>query len=189
MLRPIRFITCLMAASTVSIPAIITPQIYRNAEFGIELPVPQGSVLCPALPGEHDHGPLFLLRTDSAKGCNDPEGNRTFGVFASFNAASATSTVSKYVSVACKETYQGKCRSAPRNLGFEGHPSMAVMADLAGGWIDISVVCQAGKPDQEYHPSQKVNYEAILHTRAQYLEGDLRIFRTFLKTIRLSPAP
>lgn len=169
--------------------ATYEPQTYRNEEFGITLPVPEGVLLCAHRDEEHDHGPVMVLDRSEAKGCNDKEGGRIIGVFASFNAAQATKTLRKLLQADCSDISKGKCNSAPSHMTLKGLPSMAARVNRADGWIDIFVVAQAGKPDPAFDASvPSVNYELWLHTRPAQLEKDLRIFRSVLATIRLSPA-
>jgi hypothetical protein len=166
------------------------PQIYRNAEFGITLPVPGGVMLCASPKGERDHGPLMVLDPSQAKGCNDAEGGRIVEVFASFNAVQATKTLKKLLQSECTGAGKGQCQPAPTGLQIGGLHSAAGSVSDSNGWIDIIVVTQAGKPDPAFDASvPSVNYVLRLHTREEHREADLRTFRTVLQTIKLFPAP
>jgi len=184
----------IVAANVVVVAVVLSaatyePQTYRNEEFGITLPVPEGVLLCPHPEDEHDHGPVMVLDRSEAKGCSDAEGGRIIEVFASFNAAQATKTLRKLLQSDCSDISKGKCNSAPPHMTLKGLPSMAARVNRADGWIDIFVVAQAGKPDPAFDASvPSVNYELWLHTKRDQLEKDLRIFRSVLATIRLSPA-
>ncbi len=186
----------LVAAAVVVLAGLLSaatdnrPQLYRNQEFGITLPVPEGVLLCRNPEGEHDHGPVMVLHPSEAKDCNDAEGGRIVEVFASFNAEQATKTLSMLLQSECTDTAKGKCRPAPPHLRMGGRPSAEARVNCSDGWIDIFVVTQAGKPDPAFDASvPSVNYVLRLHTRPEHLEGDLRVFRTVLQTIRLSPPP
>jgi hypothetical protein len=184
--------TMLVAAAVMAVASLSAatdkPQIYRNEEFGITLPVPEGVLLCPNPDGEHDHGPVMVLDRSEAKGCNDAEGGRIVEVFASFNAVQATKTLRKLLQSECTDTAKGGCRLAPPDLRISGMRSAAGRVNRSGRWIDIFVVTQAGKPDPAFDASvPSVNYVLWLHTRPERLEEDLRTFRAVLATIRLSP--
>lgn len=168
------------------------PRIYRNTEFGITLPVPRGAFLCPIPQNEHDHGPVFLLGANvGAQDCRDVdevEQHRYIEVFAGYNAAYATKTLPLLLRSDCKYMVKGPCGAPPSNLRVTGLHSLAARGNGWDGWVYILVETQAGKPDIEFDPRvPSVNYSLTLHTRPQNLEGDLRIFRQVLRTIRLSP--
>lgn len=163
--------------------------IFRNEEFGITLPIPDGALLCPVPENEHIHGPVMLLGTSVAKGCSDLEQSRSIDVFASFNKIEDTKTLAKFLKSQCTGVFKGKCLPAPPHLGIEGMRSAAGRVNHSDGWIDILVVTQAGKPDLLFDASvPSINYDLHLHTNREHLENDLRVFRSVLETIRLSPA-
>jgi hypothetical protein len=166
------------------------PQVYRNAEFGIALPVPVGVMLCPTLKDEHDHGPLMLLDRFQAKRCTDAEWGRFISVFAMYNAADITKTLNSFLQSECADpdTGKGECGPAPPHLQIGGMRSAAGTVNHSNGWMDIIVVTQAGKPNPGFDASvPSVNYVMRLRTRQEHQEADLRTFRTVLQTIQLSP--
>jgi hypothetical protein len=168
------------------------PQVYRNEEFGIMLPVPYGALLCPTPDDEHDHGPTVLLGTNVVKknACSDMAHSRSIDIFAGYNAADATKKLQDYFKSECTtETVKTRCRPAPSNLQIDRLPSMSGRMNLSDGWIDIIVVTQAGKPDPDFDASvPSVNYDLRLHTTTKHLKDDLPIFRKVLETVKLSPA-
>ncbi|MGB0036010.1 MAG: hypothetical protein WBP79_11105 [Candidatus Acidiferrales bacterium] len=189
MVRSIPVATAVMVLAALLSAATDKPPIYRNEEFGITLPVPDGALLCPNPDGEHDHGPVMVLNRFEAKGCNDAEGGRIIEVFASFNAMQATKTLNKLLQSQCIDIAKGKCQSAPPQMTLKGLPSMSARVNRTDGWIDIFVVTHAGKPDPAFDASvPSVNFVLWLHTRPEHMEKDLRVFRIVLETIRLSPA-
>ena len=164
------------------------PELYRNEEFGIAVSAPTGALLCPTLENEHDHGPIFILGPAQAKACDDVEGNRTIVVFAGYNAAEVSKRLDDFLKWICANVANGHCRPAPSGLQITGLPSKAARVNHSDGWIDIIVVTQAGKPDPNFDASVPlINYDLRLHTKARFLDEDLRIFRAVLATIRLSP--
>jgi hypothetical protein len=163
-------------------------RVYRNQEFGITLPVPEEVLLCPNPEGEHDHGPVMILNRSEAKGCNDAEGGRFIEVFASFNAIPATKTLNTLLESQCTNIAKGNCQPAPPHMTLKGLTSRAARVNRTDGRIDIFVVTQEGKPDPAFDASvPSVNYDLWLHTTPDHLEGDLRIFRSVLQTVQLSP--
>ncbi|HYW67625.1 MAG TPA: hypothetical protein VFB10_13035 [Candidatus Dormibacteraeota bacterium] len=182
-------VAALLATATASIFArSVGPEVYRNEEFGITAPVPEGALLCPTPQNEHDHGPLFLLGTRDSKRCQDVERQRAIDVFASYNAIQATKTLDKFLRSECRNTFKAECRPAPSGLQVNGLPSKAARVSCPDGWIDIFVVTQAGKPAPDFDASvPSVNYDLSLHTTPGHLKEDLPIFRAVLATIQLSP--
>ncbi len=161
-------------------------QIYRNEQFGIVLPVPDGTVLCPQLTGL-DHGPVILLGNSDVKSCMNPD-HRSIGVFAGYNAADVTKHLADYMKWECENAEKRPCEQPPSDLKVPGLHSMAARVNDPNGRIEILVVTQAGKPDPDFDPTvPSVNYDLRLRTRSEHMEADLTVFRHVLQTIRLSP--
>lgn len=185
----------LVASAAVVVAALVSaatdkPQVYRNEEFGITLSVSKELLLCPTPNDEHDHGPVLLLGTTKTNDCSDIASHRSIDVFASFNEIEDTKTLPKFLKSECTGAFKGKCLPAPPHLDIDGMRSAAARVNHSDGWIDILVVTQAGKPDPLFDASvPSINYDLHLHTRPEHLEKDLRVFRSVLETIRLSPAP
>jgi hypothetical protein len=174
-----------LMAAFMSNAATAKQQVYRNEEFGITLSIPDSALLCPIPEGEHDHGPVMLLGTAKANGCSDVVSSRSIWIFAGYNAADDTKKLQDFLKWQCG----GPCLPPPSGLRVTGLASAAARVNRSEGWIDIIVVTQAGKPDPNFDPSVPlINYDLRLHTRPEHLEKDLRVFRTVLETVRLSPA-
>ena len=166
----------------------VGPQVYRNGEFGVTIPIPTNALLCSFPEDEHDHGPLLLLGGADPKACDDQERSRYIVIFASYNAVDATKRLGDYLASECTGIGRGPCRLAPRDLQIAGMRSKAGRVNRTDGWIDIFVVTQAGKPDPQFDATvPSVNYELMLHTSARHLDEDLHTFREVLSTVRLSP--
>ncbi len=152
------------------------------------LRVPMGATLCIPPKSEHDHGPYMLLSSTNRAGCHDLEHNRSISVFASYNVAAETKTLARLLQSDCTEIAKAPCQPAPPSLSIPGLRTSAGMAGRSGGWVDVFVVTQAGKPDPEFDSSvPSVNYELALRTRRPELQSDLRVFSEVLRTIRISP--
>jgi hypothetical protein len=184
-----RMLVTVVAVAAVLSVAATKPYIYRNPEFGITLPVPEGAFLCNTRKDEHDHGPVMLLGVADTKGCYDmTEEKRHIEVFASYNAVDETKTLKNLFEWQFSGPLQGKRCSAPPHLEINGLACMAGRINRANGVIVIFVVTQAGKPDPAFDPTvPTVNYELMLYTRPEHLKEDLQIFRKVLRTVRLSP--
>jgi hypothetical protein len=164
-------------------------EVYRNDEFGIVLPVPDGLRLCPTPTSEHDHGPVLIVGNTSEKVCHDPEHSRAIHIFAGYNAADVTKKLHDFLTWECVHIAGTPCRPAPKGLKISGLSSEAARAEYRDGWIDIIVVTQAGKPDPAFDASvPSINYSVRLHTMPDRLEQDLRVFRLVLTAVQLSPA-
>ncbi len=163
------------------------PRTYHNEEFGITLPVPEHTLLC-AFPPQHDHGPVFMLGGANNQACFGLERNRAIVIYASYNASDTTKKLLDFLSWECNGIAKGPCGLPPEGLRVKGRTAAAARVDGADGWLNIFVVTQAGKPDPAFDPSvPSINYDLSLHTTAEHLDEDLRIFRAILATIRLSP--
>ena len=167
----------------------MSQEIARNSEYGITLPVPDGTLYCPPSKNVHSHGPVLLLGSRDLKNCSPlDENSRYIGVFASGNAVIRTKTLSGFLKYWACNNDQNPCIAAPKDLNIRGMPSMAARVNRSNGWIDISVVTQAGKPDPAFDATvPSINYYLGLHTNPEHLEEDLRIFRVVLQTIKISP--
>lgn len=175
------------------VPGNARPRLYRNVEFGMTMPIPDGVVACTAPPGEHDQGPTFLLGHAAKKACNDLnriERSRYIEVFAGYNAVNATKTLPRFFRSQCRATGGVTCSAAPTEIRIPHMRTMAGEVAQPNGWLDVILVVQAGKPDTAFDPNVPfVNYDLRLHTRREDLRNDLSIFREVLRTIRLSPPP
>lgn len=174
------------------VPGNARPRVYRNAEFGMTMPIPDG-VACMAPPGEHDQGPTFLLGHAGKEACDDLdriERSRYIEIFAGYNAVDATKTLPRFFRSQCRATGGVTCSTAPMEIGIPHMRTMAGEVAHPNGWVDVIVVVQAGKPDPAFDPNVPfVNYDLRLHTRREDLRNDLSTFREVLRTIRLSPPP
>jgi len=177
----------IIAASQV-IAASPSPQVYRNEEFGIEFPIPNGAQRCPVPKDERDHGPVFILGSTSPVGSVDLKHSRSIVIFAGANAEDTTKKLHDYLAHEVELLGKDTRRKKLRNLQIAGFACESARVDRSDGWIDIIVVTQAGKPDLAFDPSvPSINYFFGLHTTAGDLEVDLKSFRAILEKIRLSP--
>ena len=163
------------------------PEIYRNEEFGIEFPVPNGAHLIPCPDDVHDHGPVFTLGSTQAPVVLDLEQIRAISIFACFNCCDETRKLHDLM--VCDVSVFGKkaTRSIPLGLTITSLPCEAARIDHADGWIDVIVDTQAGKLDHLDPEVPSINYTLRLHTTAANLAGDLRPFRAILENIHLPP--
>jgi hypothetical protein len=184
-----RILAFLFASLFFSVQAPKT-QVYRNDEFGITVPVPEGTLFCVPRKDQHDHGPIFLPGSSDPSACDDIDHNRYVLIFASYNAIRDTKRLHDFFKDQCTGIGGGPCHQAPEGLRIPGMATKVGRVNRPDGWIDIIVVTQAGKPAPDFDPSvPSVNYDLTLHTKPRYLEEDLRVFRAVLSAVRLSPPP
>jgi len=179
-------VIALFAAVTATHVPVGTPKpnVYRNPEFGIVLMVPAGALLCHIPADEHDHGPYMLLDGTSEQGCHDLEHNRSIDLFARYNVTADTAKLSEFLDQECTGVGGRACGLAPAGLRVPGLRSMAGKVERSDGWIDVFVVTQVAGSNGTV---PGVNYAFTLRTTASELDKDLGVFRTVLRTVRLSP--
>lgn len=165
--------------------------LYHNEEYGITVIYPKDLTLCQVPKDEHDHGPLLIIDPVLAKGCNDADGGRFIEIFASCNCFEDTKMLPDFLKHMCKlYSAKDKCLPAPKDLDISGTLSLAARVDSSNDWVSIIVVTQAGDSDPQFDLSvPSVNYDIRLHTKRQFLERDLSVFRAVLHTLKLSPNP
>ncbi len=162
------------------------PKIYRNDEFGVRLPVPKAGFLCASPRDEHEHGFVILLGSGRSENCRSAGYHRSVVLFAFGNALDDTKHLAGLLNMEC-EIAEG-CQSGPAGLEIAGLPTASGRVKGPDGWIELVVVTQAGKPSG-YEPNEpSVNYIFSLYTRPEYLEEDLKVFRTILQTVKLPSA-
>jgi len=164
---------------------------YRNLEYGIVLPIPRGTLPCipPLYEGNGaDHGPQILLGTNDASLCSKSSGKRYVNVFASYNSSYPPMSLQTLLATECQFTFNAACAPAPADLRFGKLKSVAGRLNRPDGSIEIIVAAQAGNPSPNVDASApSISYEASFHTDLQHFEEDLLVFRTLLKTIRITP--
>lgn len=188
-IRLFRLLTALVFSLT-AIGTFSQSQFYRNREFGISLPIPQGTLACisPVYQGNGiDHGPQILLWPIDASFCSKSSGKRYVGIFAG-PMTDDWKTLHGHLESLCEDDGKRACSAAPTGLQINGLQSKAGRLDHPDGTIEIIVVTAAGRPDPDYDPKVPLfNYSLSLDTDAQHLDDDLKIFRVILQTIRISP--
>lgn len=91
----------LLTLSLSPVREIAATQVYRNEEFGISVPIPDGAQLCSIPEDEHTHGPLLVLGNAGPAACNDYPHNRYIVIFAGYNAADVTKRLGDYLRWEC----------------------------------------------------------------------------------------
>lgn len=157
---------------------------YVNDEFAIYLPAPSEGFLCPVPQNEHNHGFIILLGGGDPKNCHDDVRHRYLSVFAFYNVTDDTEHLAGLLKMGC-EAFGGACQPGPPGLQVPGLESITGKVSLTAGWIQIIVATQAGAP---IPPSREpgVDYLFDLRTKPDHLEADLKVFRSILKTVKLS---
>jgi hypothetical protein len=161
--------------------------IYHNPEFGIDLRVPREGLLCSNRKSEHDHGFVILLGGADAQGCSDDSHHRSVVLFAFGNVLDETKHLDGLLRMGCKSA-GGRCEPGPGGLGIPGLASATGRVKHNGGWIDLIVATQAGRPSTLDPNEPSTNYVFYLHTHTDHLAEDVKVFREILQTVKLPSA-
>jgi len=164
-------------------------EVYRNKEFGINVSVPHDLPTCSGATDQHDHGIAIYLDPSDARGCGVLEGRRSVSIFASYNVADETRTLTDYLNWTCHDVLKGQCVAAPKGLRIAGLPSAARQVNRSDGWIAVVVLAQGGRvPNQRPDDfTGAVNYSVTLRTDQAHLGDDLSKLEGLLRNLRLNP--
>ena len=180
---PLLVLTALTAQS----PAQI--RVYRNSQFGFEVPIPRGLYLFrPHEMNGIDHGRQFFFKPTSVEDCNNGGCDRYIEVDAYYNTLEDTAKLHDFLEHECTVFGGVECLQPPEDLKVRGLASESARVKLPNGRVELLVVTQAGRPTPDFDASApSINYSICLLTSEEHLDADLRFFRTILKTIRISP--
>jgi len=164
-------------------------EIYRNPEFGYEVPIPRGLYLfSPHEMNGIDHGRQLFFKPTRVEDCNNGGCDRYIEFDANFNVIEDTAKLHNFLKDECTVFGGKECLPPPKELKIEGLACGSARVNLPDGRIEFLVVTQAGKPAADFDPTvPSINYSVELLTNKEHLENDLRFFRIILKTIRISP--
>jgi len=164
-------------------------KIYRNRDYGYEVPIPHGLYLfSPHQMSGIDHGRQLFFKPTRIEDCNHGGCDRYVGLWAEYNTIEDTAKLHDFLEWECT-IYGGKeCLPPPEGLNIDGLACESARAKLPDGRIEFLVVTQAWKPAADFDPTiPSINYSIVLLTTKEHLENDLQFFRIILKTIRISP--
>ncbi|MGP8252829.1 MAG: hypothetical protein ACLQHF_12400 [Terracidiphilus sp.] len=172
-----------------TVHSLAQTRVYRNSEFGFEVPIPHGLYLFrPHEMNGIDHGRQFFFKPTSVEDCNHGGCDRYIEVDAYCNCTVDTAKLHDLLEHECTVFGGAECLDPPKGLMVKGMASESARAKLRDGRVEILVVTQAGKPDPNFDASvPSINYSIILLTNNEHLEEDLRFFRIILRTIRFFP--
>jgi hypothetical protein len=135
-----------------------------------------------------DHGRQFFFEPTSVEDCKSGGCDRYIGVNANYNAIEDVSRLHDFLKHECKVFGGVECLQPPGDLRLNGLASESARIRLPNGKVEILVVTQAGKPSPDLDASvPSINYSIYLLTTEEHIDADLQLFRTILKTIRISP--
>jgi hypothetical protein len=179
----------LLTLMVLPIQLLAQTRVYRNSEFGFEVPIPRGLYLFrPHQMNGIDHGRQFFFKPTSVEDCNNGGCDRYIAVDAYYNTVEDTAKLHDFLEHECTVFGGVECLQPPTGLQFKGLASESAKVKLPNGRVEILVVTQAGEPAPDFDASvPSINYSAYLLTSEEHLEEDLRFFRLILKTIRISP--
>ena len=122
----------------------------------------------------------------SAKDCHEDAHHRSVWLFALFNALDDTKQLAGLLRMGC-DTAGGQCQPGPADMQITHLATATGRVNLPDGWIIVIVATQAGVPDVLAPKEPTVNYVFSVCTRPEHLDQDLKVFRTILQTVTLSP--
>jgi hypothetical protein len=179
----------LIILSALPFMAAAQTKIYRNSQFGYEVPIPHGLYLfSPHEMNGIDHGRQLFFKPTRVEDCNNGGCDRYIEFNANYNTTEDTAKLHDLLKHECTVFGGKECLQPPDDLTIEGLKSESARVILPNGRIEFLVVTQAGKPALDFDATvPSINYSVVLLTTKEHLENDLRFFRVILKTIRISP--
>ena len=187
-MRWIRAVT-LIILSTLPLTVAAQTNVYRNRQFGYEVPIPRGLYLfSPHEMNGVDHSRQLFFKPTRVEDCNNGGCDRYIEFSAYYNATEDTAKLHDLLNHECTVFGGKECLQPPGDLKIEGLKSESARVILPDGRIEFLVVTQAGKPAPDFDATvPSINYSVVLLTTKEHLEEDMRFFLIILKTIRISP--
>ncbi|MGP8225979.1 MAG: hypothetical protein ACLQGT_07465 [Terracidiphilus sp.] len=179
----------LIILSALPLMSAAQTKIYRNRDYGYEVPIPHGLYLfSPHQMSGIDHGRQLFFKPTRIEDCNHGGCDRYIVFWAEYNTIEDTAKLHDFFEWECT-IYGGKeCLPPPEDLKINSLKSESARVLLPGGRIEFLVVTQAGKSAADFDATvPSINYSVCLLTTQEHLEEDLRFFRIILKTIRIHP--
>jgi hypothetical protein len=163
--------------------------VYRNHQFGYEVPIPTGLYLfSPHEMNGVDHGRQLFFKPTKVEDCNHGRCDRYIEFDAYYNVSDKTLKLHDFFENECTVFGGKKCLPPPDDLKIEGLPCESAKVNLPDGRIEFLVVTQAGKPIPNYNPTvPSINYSVILLTTKEHMDEDMKFYRLILETIRIAP--
>ena len=159
---------------------------YANPEFGLSVRIPEGLRCCTGEGATHSHGPVIFLDPHDVGSCDYQQRRRAVLFYSSYSVTDETKTLDD-LRRWCVNMFGGKEVRAPKGIRIPGCKTASARVDLDDGWIDVYAVTQMA-PGATANPlAPSVNHTIRLHTDPAHLEGDLAVFRSVLKSTKLSP--
>ena len=187
-MRVMRVVILLVFVAS-SIAAAAQTKVYRNLEFGFEVPIPDGLYLFSPHPMNGiDHGRQFFFKPTSVEDCNHSGCDRYIAIYANYNTVEHTARLHDFLNEECTVFGGEECLQPPPDLRVKGLKSESARVRLPNGKVELLVVTQAGKSDPDFDASvPSINYSICLLTNEEHLEADLLFFRKVLGMIRIFP--
>jgi hypothetical protein len=165
-------------------------ETYRNAQYGFEVPVPEGFSICSGASNAPapNHGLDIFLDQSDRRECEDVGKRWAIMFFANYNVLDDAKTLRAFLKWECN-VRKGTCRAGPKGLSLGHRRTATGRVDQADGSIDIIVVAQGGHWSTHYaaDPGFSIDYSVTLHTKRAFLDQDLVMLRHVLRHTRFAP--
>ena len=111
----------LLILTVLPIQSLAQTRVYRNREFGFEVPIPHGLYLFrPHQMNGIDHGRQFFFKPTSVEDCNNGGCNRYIAVDANYNTVEDTAKLHDYLEHECTVFGGVECLTTSRGFQSQG---------------------------------------------------------------------
>jgi hypothetical protein len=159
-----------------------------NTEYGFSVSLPEGLRGCVGTSGSHPHG--VYARLDN-KSCTDGRNGPSVGIWADYNASfEVDALVVLQQDVSCSGVRSAWVREGWQRI--DGLKTAMCQVEHSDGRIELVLSAQAGKWGPGFTDNEDIpliNYRVHLGTSKSRLSADLKLFRSFVESIKISKTP
>jgi hypothetical protein len=160
----------------------VSVRAFTNDEYGLEATIPAGLPECVAQIQGHVHGVGTVL---VGRDCDNPERHSAFHVWADYNTAEFPNALDVLRGKECSGTRLRWADDEWRGA-IGGLKTAICRIDRPDGQVEFRLAAQAGKWPKGFDLAvPHLNYSVNFVSTAPRLDGDLRVLKRFVRSIRV----